>query len=621
MASETYCTATAHEHQQRCDALSASGWRPISISVYGGSAEPRYAAIWVQRDGPAWRAVHGVDAAGYQSFFDQQTATGFVPVLVSATGAGAEARFAAVFEQGIGGPWLARHEMIAGPAANPGTFENHNRVARAQGMILRSASVYGTAAERRFAAVWHPNPGKTKWHAYPSEPEGTYQAVFDLETSLPGVALAGYRPAFVTLSDDRLYCACFRDDAVGTTIARHGLDRAELEAEIGGQSAAGLEPICLQGGGVGAGARFAVIFGQRDLPQPRVWTATGSEVLELTGFDRIMQGFMVENGVRAAQLAIGKAGTLRLSRAYTWAEPGYRRTQPTDPFLLASCSKMFLAAAVQSLYDSGELTPVTKAYPLLGLSEPLDPRSDEITVQQLLDHGGGYDNTATGSGFDATYAMRRIALESGLTEPASRADVVGYMYYRHRLDFDPGTNYRYSNYGYLLASAIVEQVTGRDYFEYLSREILQPRGIAEILVSSTSAAGRPVEQAIAEDGNVGPSALDLASSAPIPFVYGGDGMVKEVAVGSAGLACSAQAMVRFIRNHAVWGKGPRAPGGRTGSTPGASAVAVSRGDDVDWAITVNTREWADGGSAYNRLIGGGSEVGSINNLLSRTTFP
>ena len=143
-----------------------------------------------------------------------------------------------------------------------------------------------------------------------------------------------------------------------------------------------------------------------------------------------MQTFMQANGVRAAQLAIAKNGVTKFSRAYTWAEAGYRVTQPSDRFLLASCSKMFLEAAVQALYDAKKLTPTTKVYPLLGFSNPADPRSDTITIQQLLDHMGGYDDTPTGSGFDPTYRMRKIAIDLGLGHPVTKLDVARYMYAR-----------------------------------------------------------------------------------------------------------------------------------------------------------------------------------------------
>src|SRR5262245_25193323 len=108
---QAYHGVTAAQHQANFNAFSAQGYRMISLSVYGDPADARYAAVWVRRSGPAWVAVHGVSAAGYQSFFDTWTARGYVPVIVTATGAVNNAIFAAVFEQGISGPWLARHGM------------------------------------------------------------------------------------------------------------------------------------------------------------------------------------------------------------------------------------------------------------------------------------------------------------------------------------------------------------------------------------------------------------------------------------------------------------------------------------------------------------------------------
>ena len=121
------------------------------------------------------------------------------------------------------------------------------------------------------------------------------------------------------------------------------------------------------------------------------------------------------------------------------------------------------------------LQPSTKVYPLLGFSHPADPRSDAITIQQLLDHMGGYDDTATGSGFDPTYQMRKIALDEGLGHKVSKLDVCRYMYAR-MLDFTPGARSQYSNFGYLLASAVVEKVTGMDYFAYVQEHAARARG-------------------------------------------------------------------------------------------------------------------------------------------------
>jgi hypothetical protein len=210
---------------------------------------------------------------------------------------------------------------------------------------------------------------------------------------------------------------------VGEWVARHGMTSAEYQAEFDQQNRAGFYPICVQDGGSGDATRYTAIFAKQDIPLSREWTVTGAPVPALAGFDHIMQSFMHANGVRAAQLAIAKDGVGKFSRAYGWAEAGYRLTQPSDRFLLASCSKMFLEAAVQSLYDAKHLNQDAKVYPLLGFSSPLDPRSDSITIQELLDHRGGYnDDTPAngGSGFDPTYRMREIAFALGMTQPVCR---------------------------------------------------------------------------------------------------------------------------------------------------------------------------------------------------------
>ena len=593
---EAYHGVTAAQHQANFDRLFAQGYRMISLSVYDNPTDARYAAVWVQRAGAGWVAVHGVDSSGYQSFFDTWTAKGFIPTIVSATRQSTNAIFAAVFEQGITGAWQARHGLMSGSDSNAGTFQNLNVTAHAQGLILRSMAIYGTASDRRYAAIWQANPNYVKWHVHPSDTAAGYQTSFNAETQLPGYTLNAWRPTYVTLSSDQIYCSVFKDDVVGPWVARHGMTAAEHQAEFDQQNANGFYPICVQGGGVGDQTRYAAVFAQRDIPLAREWAVTGAAVPSLAGFDHLMQAFMQANAVRAAQLTIAKDGVTKLSRAYTWAESGYRTTQTSDRFLLASCSKMFLEAAVQSLYDAKKLQPTTTVYPLLGFSKPADPRSDTITIQQLLDHMGGYDDSSTGSGFDPTYSMRTIAQALGLNRPVDKLDVARYMYGKP-LDFAPGTNTKYSNYGYLLASAVVEKVTGQAYFDYVQKTLLQPAGITDVLVSSTLAAQRAASQVIAEDQGLGLSPIDLASSLQVPAVYGGDGQIKEVAVACAGTAASATALTQFVHRNLVWGNGPRpADGGnwwlgRTGSTPGSSTEAVSRGNGYDWAFVINTRDW------------------------------
>jgi CubicO group peptidase (beta-lactamase class C family) len=691
MTFQAYHGVNAAQHQANFNSLSAQGYRMISLSVYGDASSPLYAAVWVQRSGPAWVAVHGVDATGYQNFFNTWTAQGYVPVLVSATGPIANAVFAAVFEQGIAGPWQARHGVPAGSVNQSGSFSYYNNSFAQQNLYIRSFAIYGDSANRYYIAVWHANPGYVKWHVHPADAAANYQTTFNAETQLPGYGLHGYRPAYVALSADQTYCSVFKDDVVGPWVARHGMTAAQYQTEFNQQVANGYYPICVQGGGTTANAIYAAVFAKQDIPSARQWTVTGTAVPSLAAFDNAFQQFMQTNAVRAGQFTLAKNGSPLLSRAYTWAEPGYRQTQTSDRFLLASCSKMFCEQAIQTLYNAGKLqppklvvkpngkevpvvgdsitgnssgatatvsavngntltlvsvlgvftssdnaahmsasggtvavvsyTPSTAAYHLLGFSNPADARSDSITIQQLLDHQGGYNdgtNTSLPAASDPTYNMRSIALALGLNRPVQKLDVAKYMY-GQPLQYAPGTNSAYSNYGYLLLTAIVEQVTGQPYFTYVQQQVLAPLGITQVLLSSTEAQQRDPSEAICEDQGLGADPINITSNLLIPAVYGGDGQIKEVAAGPAGLAASATALTQFIHVNLVWGNGLRPnPSsnwwlGRTGSTPGTSTEAVSQAGAIDWAYVINTRDFPPGTSLP--LAGLATTIG---NLISAT---
>ena len=214
--------------------------------------------------------------------------------------------------------------------------------------------------------------------------------------------------------------------------------------------------------------------------------------------------------------------------------------------------------------------------------------------------------------------MRQIGLAQTPPHVVNKLDIARYMYGRS-LDFTPGSNYKYSNYGYLLLSAVIEHVTSMSFFDYLYKTILTPEDITEVLLSSTVAAQRAANEAICEAQGLGQSPLDLSSQLLTPAVYGEDSEIKEVAAGCAGLAASATALVKFISRHAVWGIGGRAPGAaRSGSTPGTSTWARSRADGIDYAIVVNTRDFPPQSPAptLNSLF-----TVRVDNLLNTTPLP
>ncbi len=104
----------AGQYQQLFDQLVPQGFRPVVVSGYSALGADRFAALFEQRQGPAFVARHGIDAAQYQQLFDEVTPQGFRPTIVSGyLGSDGVERFAAVFEQRQGPAFAARHGIDA----------------------------------------------------------------------------------------------------------------------------------------------------------------------------------------------------------------------------------------------------------------------------------------------------------------------------------------------------------------------------------------------------------------------------------------------------------------------------------------------------------------------------
>src|SRR4029450_6551669 len=293
-------------------------------------------------------------------------------------------------------------------------------------------------------------------------------------------------------------------------------------------------PICVSAGGTGAGARFAAIFAERDVAPARVWFATGTRPTALVSAEQALEAFMKTHSIRSGQLTVARRGTGCLERAYTWSEPGTRRTGVRDRMLLASNSKVFVCAAVQWLYEhrTGRLLqpmlrPTRRVYPLLGFSGPMDARSDTITIQQLIDHRAGYTNNPT----DPTYDMRNIARDLSLSRPPTATEVARRIYASRNLTNNPGAVYSYSNFSYLVASLVVVQVSGSSYFPFVRNRLLSPLGITDVAECPTAGpGGRPANQVMPEDDDLGLTVLQPQANTQVADVFGGDGMAKESAL-------------------------------------------------------------------------------------------
>jgi CubicO group peptidase (beta-lactamase class C family) len=277
------------------------------------------------------------------------------------------------------------------------------------------------------------------------------------------------------------------------------------------------------------------LFDSRAQTSPTV-PMTGAFLPGLERFDATVTGLMTKFNSPGAQLAILRNGRLVLARGYGYADRDANEpVQPDALFRVASLSKFVTAVATLTLVEQGRLDLEMKVFPFLGLA-PLpnaansDPRLQTITVRQLLHHTGGWDRDISA---DYTYSTTTIATAAGVPAPADVDTVIRY-YLGLRLEFDPGTRYAYSNFGFLVLGRIIEKITGQPYASYVQTAVLGKAGITRAVSGRSFLENRQPNEVRYYDYPGAPLVRSAfpPTTALVPNPYGGFALENRYAVGA-----------------------------------------------------------------------------------------
>jgi CubicO group peptidase (beta-lactamase class C family) len=137
---------------------------------------------------------------------------------------------------------------------------------------------------------------------------------------------------------------------------------------------------------------------------------------------------------------------------------------PRTPFIMGSVSKQFTAAAIALLVERGRISlddDVRKYVP------ELPDYGQRVTVDELVHHTSGVRD------FWALVDAAGMRFDDGYTVD----DVVRFAARQRHLNFAPGTEYSYSNTGYVLLGVIVQRVTGLSLRKFAANEIFAPLGM------------------------------------------------------------------------------------------------------------------------------------------------
>jgi CubicO group peptidase (beta-lactamase class C family) len=341
-------------------------------------------------------------------------------------------------------------------------------------------------------------------------------------------------------------------------------------------------------------------------PQWRQHDAVGEKYTEI---HEAVRRHMTENNIRAGSFSLRTKEKLVVSTGYTYAAPDYPDTQADSLFRLASVSKAFCCAAIYELSESGIIDLSEPVFPYLGIkkvalpSQSKDAGIDKITIQQLVDHTGGWDRTA--ADFDPVFRTRKMAQELELPGRVAKRDVAEYMY-GEPLQNEPGDKEVYSNFGYLLLGLVVEQATGTEFTDFVKTDILTPLGVEDQVFCGQTLEEDALPGEVGYDAEgTGYSAWDPDSDVKVPIPYG-NFLIAEMDSGG-GLVATTAAMSKLSQHYASWGMGGRSAGAyRTGGMPGTASQMTSRRDSLDWSIVFNNRDgdknWTKLADAVNAAI-------------------
>ena len=161
-------------------------------------------------------------------------------------------------------------------------------------------------------------------------------------------------------------------------------------------------------------------------------------------------------------LGVIRDGRLVLQRGYGSANLDYRIPNgPEMVYYLGSVSKQFTAASIALLAEQGRLSLDDDVRKYI---RELPDYGKVITIRHLVHHTSGLRDIYT------LMSLAGIRMEDVLTDDEALALIAR----QKELNFDPGSDYLYSNSGYWLLGQIVERITGESLRVFADRTIFQP---------------------------------------------------------------------------------------------------------------------------------------------------
>ena len=197
------------------------------------------------------------------------------------------------------------------------------------------------------------------------------------------------------------------------------------------------------------------------------------------GLRQTLDEWRERSGAAAAVLAVDGPRTTWTGSSGTRRHGAGTVVTARDRFRVASITKLFVATVVLQLVEEGQL----------GLADPLAdylpgfPRAERITLSQLLDHTSGVPDYTQVEGFGESLREDRDRVWT----PAEVLAVAG----RRDAEFEPGSDYAYSNTDFVLLGEVIHAATGTSWADQVRSRLLDPLGLRHTYVAGADDPHQP----------------------------------------------------------------------------------------------------------------------------------
>ena len=183
---------------------------------------------------------------------------------------------------------------------------------------------------------------------------------------------------------------------------------------------------------------------------------------------------IVESGCPPGMsLAVIKNDSIIYCKGFGWAdEPRKIHATSNTVYHWWSCTKIVTAIAIFQLQEKGKLSlndPVVRYIPFFKVKYPSDT-SKQVTILNLLNHTSGLPDASV-------FTFIRWIHHHG-DPPVNQTDFINKVLPTYsKLKFEPGDHSEYSNIGFMVLGAVIEEIAGISYEDYIRQNILQPLGM------------------------------------------------------------------------------------------------------------------------------------------------